>query len=162
MSDVKMYKKSELEYKGGYIVKGDKVIAVDNEIVDLLNKLDTDIQRAEFEAMKESFQVDVSDMNFNRVSERGCIYPYVKIETPVLDKLVKKTEALMDEFDNMGKAEQINKYFASIKPLIMFVSDDFVIAAEHGVPHRFDLPVVGNPLELTSESLGEKIMEMFA
>lgn len=162
MSKAKMYNKNELKYKGGYIVKGDDVIAIDNEIVDLFNKLDTDVQYAKFLAMKESFQVDTSDMEFFRATERGNVYLHVEFDTPNLDEFASKTEAMMDEIDNLNKAEMMNEYLQTIKPLLIFANDNFVIAAEHGVPHRFDLPAIGNPLELTREDIGNLVISMFS
>lgn len=159
---MKMYNKESLEYKGGYIVEDNKVICVDNEVVDLFNKLETDIQRAKFEKMKGKLVVDFGNNEFHRKSELGEIFPNVEVNTPCLDEMAEKAEAIMDEIDAMNAADVMNEYFAGIKPLIAFVNDEFVIDAENSTPHRFDLPTIGNPLELTKEKLSELVIDMFS
>lgn len=158
---MKMFDKNECEYKGGYIVCEGQVVCIDNEIVDLFNKLDTDVQRAKFEAAHRQAPVD-QDEAFAPKSEHGAIYPTIEAKTPELDKMAAKAVKLMDEVDAMESAARANEYFAGIHPLIMFVNDGFVVSGEQAVQHRFDLPVVGNPLELDKDKLSDIVLSMFA
>ena len=157
---MKMFDKSECEYKGGYIVCDGKVVCVDNEVVDLFNKLDVDMQRAQYEATYcPGFAAPAEE--FAPKSEHGAIYPTIKADTPELDKQAEQAIKIMNEVDAMADAAKANEYFASIRPLIMFVNDEFIVSGEQATQHRFDLPTVGNPLELDKDSLADLVMTMF-
>ncbi len=159
---MKMFNKSECEYKGGYIVCGGEVVAIDNEIVDLFNKLEVDVQRAEFERKNCGTMPCYQDLGeFTPLSEHGKIMPFVQVSTPELDKLAEQGIKIMDEIDRVADAAKANEYFEGIKPLIMFVNDEFIVSGEHGVQHRFDLPIIGNPLELDKDKLSELVIGMF-
>lgn len=156
---MKMISKKDCEYKGGYIVNDGNIVCIDNEVVDLLNKLDVDIQRAKFEANNHQPATPVKE--FVPETEHGAIYPVIEADTPELDKLTEKSMKIMDEIDAMADAEMANMYFAGIHPLIMFVNDEFIVSGEQATQHRFDLPTVGNPLELDKNSLADLVMSMF-
>lgn len=160
---MKMFNKSDCKYKGGYIVCGDEIVAVDNDVVDLFNKLEEDIQRAKFE--KEncgSLPCCKQPGEFARETEHGSIYPHVTAPTPTLDKMADRTIKMMDEIDEMAKADRANDYFGGIVPLLMFVNDEFIVPCEHGAQHRFDLPTIGDPLALDKDTLSELVIGMFA
>lgn len=160
---MKMFNKSDCEYKGGYIVCNGEVVAVDNEIVDLFNKLEEDVQRARFEAencgplpcYKEPGQ-------FARKTEHGSVFPHVTVSTPTFDKMADRAIKMMDEIDEMAKADRVNDYFEGIVPLLMFVNDEFIVSGEQGVQHRFDLPTLGDPLKIDKDTLSEFVIDMFA
>ncbi len=159
---MKMFNKAECEYKGGYIVSNGEVVAIDNEIVDLLNKLEDDLQRAKFEDENcGPLPCYQEPDEFVRVSEHGKMFPIVQAITPELDEMAEHAIKLMDEVDKMADAERINEYFAGIKPLILFVNEEFIVSGEQGNQHRFDLPTVGNPLELDKDKLNELVIDMF-
>ena len=148
---MKFYKKADLKFKRGYLCKGKgKVVAIDNEIVDLLNQLETDLQRARFD---KAHAVDLSPLDEKFVRKSVEELPVAVPETPALDKKVAETLELMDELDHIDDVESVNAYIKSIKPLVHFVQDDEVIECEHCTPHKFDLPIIGNPLNLTTEKL---------
>lgn len=159
---MKMYNKSECEYKGGYIVTADnEIVSVDNEIVDLFNKLEEDIQRSKFNEVNKVLQPITPDFEFSRQTEHGEIYPTVSANTPELDAAADKAIKMMDEIDAMSAAEKANEYFDGIHPLFMFVNDEFIVSGEQAAQHRFDLPVIGNPLELDKDKLSEFVIDMF-
>ena len=159
---MKIYNKNDLTYKNGYIICDDKVVSIDNEIVDLLNKLDTDIQRAEWRQAKsdnahEAWKEAMSQ--FEPKSE--FTLPEIGAETPVLDAKIEEAKMLMDDIDAKAYAAQANDYLAGIKPVVLFVQDDSVVEFEQPTQHRFDLPVVGNPLELDGESLALLVCRVY-
>lgn len=161
---MKMINKADCEYKGGYIVWGDKIVCVDNEIVDLFNKLDTDVQRSQFERTHkklEFLEAVNKDHEFVPKSERGAIYPVITADTPELDKMAERAFKIMDEVDSIANADKANDYFDSIHPLIAFVNDEFIVSGEQATQHRFDLPAIGNPLELDKDKLSDFVMSMF-
>lgn len=158
---MKMFNKSECEYKGGYIVCDGKVVCIPNEVVDLFNKLEEDVQRKQHEASVFGGMPAVEGMPFVRKTERGEVFPLVQADTPELDALAEKTMKIMDEVDAMADAAKANEYFESIHPLIMFVNDEFIVSGEQATQHRFDLPTIGNPLEVTKENLSDLVMSLF-
>lgn len=158
---MKMIDKKDCEYKGGYIVNDGKVVCVDNEVVDLLNKLEEDVQRKQFEDTSKPLCFDMPVGEFVRKTERGKVMPHVEAKTPELDKMVENTLKIMDEVDDIHNAELINEYFSTIVPVVMFADDDFIVSCEHGTQHRFDLPTIGNPLELTKDDLAEFVMSLY-
>lgn len=160
---MKMFNKSDCEYKGGYIVSDGEVVAIDNEIVDLFNKLEEDIQHAEFERTNcGAAPCWIEPGEFHRSSEHGKIMPFVTAKTPELDKLAEQAIKIMDEIDDFANAEKVNDYFNSIKPLIVFVNEKFIVSGEQASQHRFDLPTIGNPLELDGDKLSQLVIDMFA
>lgn len=159
---MKMYSKIDCIYRNGYIVSGDEIVPIDNEIVDLLNKLEEDVQRKEFEdGTCGEMPCYKAPGEFVRRTERGKIMPHVEANTPQLDAMVDRTMAMMEEFDAIADAGKVNEYFASIIPVIEFVNDDFIVPSEHGVQHRFDLPTIGNPLDLDRDKLSELVIGLF-
>lgn len=154
---MKTYKKENLKYKNGYIFKGDKIVGIDNDIVDLANKMETDTQRKYHEVHNK---IDINDVEeFNRVSEFSR--PLVMPSTPKLDKKIEESIELMDELDGMQKAEEANEYLESIHPVVQFIQEDFVIDCKQDTQHKFDLPVLGNPLEWDREFLDHFIKKLF-
>lgn len=157
---MKMYKKAECEYRNGYIVKGDEVVGIDNEVVDLLNKLEYDYQKAMFaKAHAVPPMPEVPEFGFR--TERGEVFPQVSAETPKMDEMVANTIEMMEELDAMSMADACNEYFDGIEPLILFVNDDYVIGCEQAVQHRFDLKNIGNPLKLDKDKLTDFVIKMF-
>lgn len=158
---MKMFKKEELEYRNGYIVKNDEIIGVDNKIVDMFNQFEEDIQRAKHEKDNKPAPVE-EPKPFYRKTERGSVYPFVQADTPVLDKMTERAINLMDELDSVGAADKINDYFDTIQPIILFADDEFVVSGEQASQHRFDLPTIGNPLKVTKEDLCSFVIGMFS
>lgn len=157
---MKMINKSECEYKGGYIVHNGEVVCVDNKVVDLFNKLELDVQRAQFEATNKPQCFEPVD-EFVAKSEHGAIYPKISANTPELDAAAEKALKIMDEIDAIADAEKVNEYFLSIDKLFEFVSDEFIVSGEQEAQHRFDLPTIGNPLKLSKEDLSDFVVSMF-
>lgn len=159
---MKMYNKSELQYKGGYLVTSDnKVVGIDNNIVVLFNGLEEDIQYAKFMRTQELLTLPEPTMEFHRKSEHGKIVPTIEVETPKLDAAVEKSVKMMDELDAVSNAAKANEYFEKIMPLVMFVDDEFVVSVDQPSQYRFDLLCVGNPLELTKDKLVDLVTDMF-
>lgn len=157
---MKMFNKNECEYKGGYIVCDGKIVCVDNDVVGLLNQLDVDIQRAKWEA-KHQVEPVVQTEKFHPKTEHGKIFPVIEANTPELDKMAEHAIKMMDEVDAMADAAKANEYFAKLHPVIMFVNDEFIVSGDQPTQHRFDLPTIGNPLELDKDGLADLVMSMF-
>lgn len=158
---MKMYEKKELEYKGGYLVAGDKVVGLDNNLVRMLNELEEEYQFAKFTHTKEMLTLPSPTMEFHRKSEHGKIMPTIEVETPELDAAVEKSVKMMDELDAVSSATIANEYLEKIMPLIMFADDPFVVSIDQPSQERLDLLCVGNPLELTKDKLVDMVTEMF-
>jgi len=151
---MKTYKKSKLVYKNGYIMtaKG-KIVSVDNRIVMLANQLELDHQKAEYESNIECACEACACEEFEPKSEFKR--PVIEAKTPVLDKKVEESIALMDDLDRVQAANKVNSYLDKIDDLIQFAREDFVVDTKQDKQYRFDLPTLGNPLEWT----GDKVVE---
>lgn len=158
---MKMINKSECEYKGGYIVHNGEVVCVDNEVVDLFNKLELDVQRAQFEATNKP-QCFEPVGEFKSKSEHGAVFPVISADTPELDAAAEKAMKIMDELDAVVDASKINEYFDDIYDLFLFVNEEFIVSGEQETQHRFDLPTIGSPLELSKEDLSDFVVSMFS
>lgn len=157
---MKVFEKKDCQYKDGYIVSGNEVVAVDNEVVDLLNHLDLDIQKFRF---NEEHAVDPIEIpEFKPQSEHRPKVTVSAMETPTLDKVTEMAMDLMKELDSVSGAEMATRYFDSILPVVKFVINDTIISHDSQFKQfQFDLPTIGNPLELTEEKLADLICEMF-
>lgn len=157
---MKMYKKKELSYKNGYIVKDGKVIGIDNEVVDLINQLEEDYQRALWNKAHPA-KPAVETPEFEFVTEHGDIYPNIVPETPYLDKAVKESMEIMKDIDAISTAQNVQYYLEGIQPVINFVNDKRVVSFNQENQHRFDCKLLGNPLKLDKNTIAEFVMQMF-
>lgn len=150
---MKTYMKKELEFKSGLLFKDGEIVCVDSTIIDAFNKLETDAQRGLFTAKKNELMEEVEDVmaiGFKRESSRPTIDFEVKTEH--LDKAIDEAVAIMDDIDAERKGNDVRDYLDLMSVLVQFVTDDFVIDVG-GPVYRFDLPLIGNPLEVDEEDL---------
>lgn len=161
---MKAYKKSKLEYKNGYIMKDDKVITVNRAVVSQLNELDRKVQEARHRKVQESNAKTVSmimDDKFEPATEHAKIG--YDVSTPELDAAIDKAIDIMDEIDASNRAEMAERYLRGIEETIEFVDSNRVLDKSKVMDaKRFDLPVVGNPLELDLERLLDLVAELYA
>lgn len=155
---MKMYKKSDLTLlSNGYLVNGDgDVVVVDPAIVDMVNTLETEVQKAEWRAGLPSAE-PVAVKDFVRKSVDDEVIEDFKCETPLLDKKAEEAIALMDEIDIVSTVEKLNQVQKLYTPLFKFVAEDMVMSIDCAAPCPFDTPVTGNPLEWTKESVQDMI-----
>ena len=153
----KMYKKSKLTFKDSFIVtKKGKIVAIDNEVVDLMNTLEERLQRAIFIDDQPEACAGPDLSKFERI--HAGVNVSVKHETPTLDQKVEESMLLMQEIDDSNSVTMLNMDLEGMRPLLEFIGSDTVISVEHSTPHRFDTPRLGNPLELTIEDVIEAEM----
>ena len=154
----KIYKKSKLSYKNGYIVKGDKVVGVDNTIVAALNRFEREYQKylwGDDEPVES-----VKNEPFRFQTEHGDVYPHVTPETPLLDLKATETLLIMNELDEIESAKKINKVFDDNSDLFMWLDSKHIVESKQQCQLQFDLKYLGNPLELTKDRLADIIIEM--
>lgn len=155
----KMYKKDKLSYKNGFIVKGDKVVGVDNTIVATLNRFEREYQRYLWNESIEKPK-PVEDKPFMFKTEHGNIYPKVIPDTPLLDIKALEAITIMDELDEIKTADKINEVFEDNFDLFAWLDSEYIVSCKHQQQLRFDLHYLGNPLELTKDKLRDIIIEM--
>ena len=150
----KTYMKDQLTYKSGLLFNKDgEIVCVDSTIIDAFNKLETDAQRGLFSTKRNELMENVGDVmsiEFKRESARPTIDFEVKTEH--LDKAIEEACAIMDDIDAERKGDDVRDYLDLMSVLVQFVADDFVIDVG-GPVYRFDLPLIGNPLEVDEEDL---------
>lgn len=162
---MKIYKKEELKYKNGYIVNGDDVIVVDPAVVHQANELESKLQKAchdhGLRDAEEKLRKSLDDASeFSRISEHK---PNIKlsIETPHLDKAVDEAEAIMDELDSLADANKAHAMLNDYAKLLEFVHEDFVVCYDGAPLVRFDMPLIGNILELSEEDIVNAVCALF-
>lgn len=149
---MKVYSKKDLTYKNGLLVTADgDVVCLDNEVVDMANELETRIQKAAYLGSQPEATKAPSLNGFERKTET-VVSAFVK-DTPLMDQKVKDTLALMEELDDAMVTDKLNEQIKNLTPLVYFVKEDDVLSVEHATPHRFDVPVMGNPLEWDEDKL---------
>lgn len=146
--------------KNGMIVSKDgDVLNIDSCIVDLANELETKLQKARYLAAQPKATPHPSLDGFVRKSENDI--ELFKCDTPILD--AKNLEALefMDEIDQLSLSEKMNDMLLGMKELVMFVKDDEVISMHEGMfLHKFDTPLLGNPLEWSEPFIANVVAEI--
>lgn len=156
---MKLFKKKDLVYIDGMLVNEDtnEVVAVNQNIVIDLNSIETMYQQAKYLSEQGAYNPAPSLEGFERerfYTEKLPLAP--EPETPVFDEKVKKSLALMDEMDAKAKTEKINESIEQFRDVFLFLEHDYVV--NRGNDYQafcFDLPQIGNPLELTQDKLVE-------
>ena len=151
----KFYKKSQLTFESGYVVNADgDVVALPLCVADQLNEIETTLQKATWlsEQPEECKGPDLSE--FVRESAFGGL-PEVIVDTPLLDKKVKESEALEKEMYAVSCATELNKLIAGFKEAFAFASEDSFVEGDRVV--RLDLPTLGDPLKLTADDLARRM-----
>lgn len=158
---MKMINKSELEYKNGYIVNGDEIIAVDPYIILQANALEEMVQKRRWLNDQPQACSGPNLSSFERESELDVL-PHWEAETPLMDKKIEDSLKLMEELDEMNMVNLVNKELKYFEELIEFTSKDYVIdMPSQCAPEKFDMPTLGNPLELTAQQVAEYIAEAY-
>lgn len=159
---MKMINKSELEYKNGFIVNGDEIIAVDPYIVRQANALEEMVQKRRWLNDQPQACSGPNLSSFERESELDVL-PHWEAETPLMDKKIEDSLKLMEELDEMNMVNLVNeKIFDDLKQLVEFANNEYVIdRSVLCAPEQFDLPTLGNPLELTADQVSKYVAEAY-
>lgn len=152
---MKMYKKSDLTITNGILVSKDGDIVLPSfDIVCQANNLETMLQQSCYLKKQPEATPMPSLDGFERMSEsdkqRGKFYA----STPTMDSIEKEAMKVMDEIDDMSRADQANSMIEQFGALFDFVVNDFVIDCGHTLT-KFDTPVMGSVLDLTKDKLLE-------
>lgn len=156
---MKMYKKSELTYKDGYLVtKDNDVIGLAPMLVSQLNKLEQQIQKHRYIDKQPKATPAPTLDGFEFDSERDTIH--FKSDTPKLEEKIKNALDLMEEIEQVNTDKCMNRMLDhELNCVVNFVMQDFVIDDDYS-PMQFDCKTIGNPLELTEEKLIELVAEL--
>lgn len=146
---MKMYKKSELTLNHGLLVSKDgDIVLPDYRIVRQANALEDMVQETAYlMAQPEATPIPSLD-GYKRVSIDDSETRKFTVDTPTMDAKAEEAMKLMDEIDDMATADKANSMIKRFKPLLDFVSQDFVVDCGDQL-YKFDTPVLGSVLELT-------------
>lgn len=146
----KIIKKSELTFVDGMLVKGDDVICIDPVIIHQANRLETLAQKTAYLMAQPDYSPVPSLDGFEREYAADQRIGKFVVETPTLDAKAKEAMAIMDELDDATVAQQANSLLENYRELYEFASCDYVIGSTDSVNAiKFDLPTIGNPLDIT-------------
>ena len=145
----KFYSKSDLSFKSGYVVNADgDVVALPKGVARQLNDIETMVQEA---AWVSEHQVEEREPEeFVRKSAFGSA-PTITVDTPLLDKKVEESVRLHKELEQQICAEKLTEIIAGFKEAFAFCAEKEFVEGDKVI--RLDLPTLGDPLKLTSDSL---------
>lgn len=150
---MKLYKKSNLKCKNGYLVTDKKkVIGIDPSVVYQANALETMAQKvAWLEAQPKP--CDGPDWSkFDRVHSGHKVKLHTK--TPILDKKIEESLALAKEIDHYTYTEEAEAIIGNkFNDLVQFVSSNKVMNSSQYPLQKFDTPTLGNPLDWDLETI---------
>jgi len=155
---MKIYKKEVCMYVDGYIVCGDEVVGVPTAIIHQLNKLETDMQKAEH---RRANKIELKAPEPFVRKHEGKSHIVVTPDTPVLDEAVDKAMKLMDDIETVEAASAVNDYLADLESAIEWIQSPNVVSSDTVLVEKFDLPTLGNPLELDEEDIVEAVVNLF-
>lgn len=146
---MKMYKKSELTLNHGLLVSKDgDIVLPDYRIVRQANALEDMVQETAYlMAQPEATPMPSLD-GYKRVSIDDSETRKFTVDTPTMDAKAEEAMKLMDEIDDTATADKANSMIERFKPLLDFVSQDFVVDCGDQL-YKFDTPVLGDVLKLT-------------
>ncbi len=154
----KLVSKSDLSFKHGYIIDKDgTVMNLSFRVWEQLIDLELMVQRAGFAKVHgisddDNEQVTMDD--FVPVHRYKVTFDTI-VKTPMLDKKMDEAMQLMEEIENSQKATQLTKAINSMPELLEFVSSEYVLVTSECAPQRYDLAIIGNPLDLTADTFKE-------
>lgn len=156
---MKMYKKSDLTLVDGMLVTEDGDIVIpDIRIIDEANALETMVQKKRYMDGQPEAVPAPSLEGFERISNNDVTGAFVA-KTPMLDSKAEEALKIMEELDAIATTEKANEMHSMFEHLIQFVRTDYVIdtCSSFGVIEKFDMPLLGNPLELTVDDVADAI-----
>lgn len=155
---MKIIEKSKLSFEEGYIVSKCEVVGVPDYVVNDLNAIETAIQQAAFLKAQPEGVAAPSLKDFERKSAH-TLPTIERPETPLNDKKLADSLALIEELDAADSVEQVNAFITKHANLFEWVGNKKVIDYET-TPVKFDLPTLGNPLKLTTKDLTDHLMTL--
>ena len=156
----KLVSKSDLSFKHGYIIDNDgTVMNLSFRVWEQLIDLELMVQRADFakvHGISDDDNVQVTMDDFVPVHRYKVTFG-MTAKTPLLDKKMDEAMQLMEEIEDSQKAAQLTKAINEMPELLEFISSEYILVTSECAPQRFDLAILGNPLELNLDSLEEII-----
>ena len=152
----KFIKKSEVQYKNGYLVDKDgNVCQPDYQVVAQANRLECQVQRALYLGLQPKAvkppTMDGYEFETEHVPEMAAI----ALETPVSDMQKAKTKRILEERAAASAIDSIVKSIAGYwNELANWVSADEYLMDDHiHSVDQFDCKYLGNPLDFDPQTL---------
>lgn len=153
----KLISKTDLKYVDGYIMDDDNnILAIHGKVVDFLNDLEISVQKAEYIKAQPKGKMPPTIQGFKPKSERK-VYSVEVPETPNLDARAALAKHILDETLAVSTAASYNSFIEENADVFEWLDAERVIVGNAMIAQRFDLPTLGNPLELTAEKVIEII-----
>lgn len=153
----KIYSKSELTFKDGYIINDeDEVVCLPDGVASDINGLEVDLQKMMYLEGQPDAQPEPSLDGFKFESMFDDV-PQVKVSTPLLDKQCKQGRMLLDELRKKGNAEAANEFIKMHEAAIRFFASDLFVEGTEIV--RLDCGKIGDPLTCDADALVALIAE---
>lgn len=155
----KLVSKKDLKYVNGYITDNEgTVVNIDYRIAHFLNKLEVCIQKAKYIKAQPECQFPPSLDGFELESEHK-VYKIEEPKTPKLDARANLAKGILDEMVAVNNAKECNEFIKANAVVFEWLDSDLIVVDSSEAGVRFDLPTLGNPLELTAEGVMDIINE---
>lgn len=153
---MKLIDKNELHIEDGYILdEEDNVLTIDRNIIRMFNKLDSELQKALYlQGQPKATPMPTLD-GFEEESELSSPIEFY-VSTPVLDKQIQESMALMDELDKLKHGKAIEQDLDLYRPIIDWADKDKVLVSDEPEPYQVDTPFFkdyGGILKMTPEEV---------
>ena len=152
---MKLFNKNELQFVDGMLISKatNDVVCPAPSAVFGLNNLETKYQEAMYLKEQGEYNPAPTLEGFNRETALHSIRVEIpEAETPTLDEQVARSIKITEELDAVCKHDDMVQLINSNEEAFNFVHADYVVDTDCSL-YRFDLPYIGNPLELTDEKL---------
>lgn len=155
----KLVSKKDLKYVNGYITDNEgTVVNIDYRIAHFLNKLEVRLQKAKYIKAQPECQFPPSLNGFELKSEHK-VYKIEEPKTPKLDARANLAKDILDEMVAVNNAKECNEFIKANAVVFEWLDSDLIVVGSSEAGVQFDLPTLGNPLELTAESVMDIINE---
>lgn len=157
----KLIRKESIIFENGRFYHKDEEVNIEGAVAAQLNKLELMVQQYQYLEEQEPYSAGPSLAGFERKTAIGTDRPYIDApETPVLDKRAEEAKAFMEEIDSMTDAKEVNRQIDAFGELIDWCAKAKVPTYEGLYAPIVDTPVLGNPLELTTDTVVEWLTKL--
>lgn len=147
----KLVNKSDLVFDNGYITdESGNIWSIGKKVVEQLNDCELALQQTLYMESQPKAVKAPSMEGFKRQSIRTS-FSVGMPETPLVDKKIEESMAMLEELDRVQDAKKTNQVLASFPELVEFLASERVRINDTDDIEIIDTPALGNPLELTPQ-----------
>lgn len=158
---IKLVAKSDLKFENGYIFdKDNNIVSICNvpNLIAELNLIEEVNQRIQWAKNNPGIKDEDNSFKFQSAFPKKN-YHLNMPDTPLHDAKVEESLKFIEETDAINNVEEVNNWMDIHANLLNWIDAEntFIAPITVGIPERFDLLTLGNPLELTVDKIQDVI-----